>query len=271
MTRSTIVVTGASSGLGKAIAERLAQSGTRVIGTSRTAPANGSLLTPGVAMARLDVCDDASVEAFVARLAAESVVPRTIILNAGYGIAGAIEETAPDAALAQFNTNLIGAHRVVRAFLPTLRASGGQLIFIGSVAGRIALPFQAFYSASKAALASYVEALRIELRPFDIWVTLIEPGDHRTDFPARRQPQGNRPDSPYEPLRTEVLNAMVASETAGAPPESLARVVARIVATDRPKRRHLKINATERFFVVQKAMLPGSWFDHVLRKVYKIP
>lgn len=267
----TVIVTGASSGLGKAIAARLVRDGARIIGTSRSAPTHGAIADTGLTMAQLDVCCDASVAAFAQRVADAGAVPRTIILNAGFGISGAIEDTSATAALAQFDTNFIGAHRVVRAFLPMLRAQGGgQLVFIGSVAGRIALPFQAFYCASKAALASYVEALRVELRPFGIKVTLIEPGDHKTDFPDRRQGHDGMA-SVYDPLMRRVLRAMTASERAGAAPETLADLVSQIVAAASPRRRYLKINGTERFFVTMRAMLPDAWFEALLRNVYKIP
>jgi NAD(P)-dependent dehydrogenase (short-subunit alcohol dehydrogenase family) len=271
MGRTTAVVTGASSGLGKAIAERLAADGARVIGTSRGAPADGPIADTGLTMAALDVCCDASVQAFADRLAGAGIVPDTLVLNAGFGISGAIEETPAAAALAQIDTNLVGAHRVVRALLPFMRAAGGgRLVFIGSVAGRIALPFQGFYCASKAALASYADALRIELRPFGIRVTLIEPGDHRTDFPARRQAHQPAAGSLYDPLKTRVLGAMVASEQAGAPAERLAALVARICHSATPARSHFRMSAFERMFVVLKAVLPGAWFEAVLRRAYGI-
>ena len=267
-----IIVTGASSGLGQAIAARLVRDGAQVVGTSRTAPTEGAIGAAGLTMVALDICDDASVDGFAARLGAAGIVPQTIFLNAGSGIAGAIEATPANVALAQLDTNLVGAHRVVRAILPALREAGcGHLIFIGSIAGRIALPFQAIYSASKAALAAYVEALRVELRPFGISVTLIEPGDHNTDFPERRQTQDGDAASPYQPLQSRVLAAMVASERAGAPPATLADLVARIVAAPRPPRRALKISAVERLSVVLRALLPDAGFEAMLRRVYKIP
>jgi short-subunit dehydrogenase len=269
MSRRTILVTGASSGLGKAIARQLVERGARVIGTSRTAA--GGIVSADFAMAALDVCCDRSVSALVASMSAAGVVPDTIVLNAGIGISGSIEETPPSAVLAQFDTNLVGVHRVVRAFLPLMRANGGgQLIFIGSLAGRIALPFQGFYSASKAALASYADALRIELRPFGIKVVLIEPGDHATDFAARRQAQPSLVVSPYEPLKSQVLAAMIASEAAGPPPDGLARLVGRIVAGETSGRQHFRMSALERVFVVLKALLPGAWFEVVLRRAYGI-
>jgi short-subunit dehydrogenase len=272
MTPTTMVVTGASTGLGKAIAERLARSGARVIGTSRNAAADADIAPSGITMARLDVCDDASVSAFGARLCEAGCVPETVILNAGFGISGAIEATSAEDMLAQLNTNLVGAHRVVRALLPGMRArGGGKLIFIGSLAGRIALPFQGPYSASKAALSSYVDALRMELRPFRITVTLVEPGDHRTEFAARRQPpRQDTASSHYEPLQSQVLSAMSAGEAVSASAESLAEGVARIADAKHPQRRYLKMGVVERVFVVMQKVLPSAWFEAMLRGAYKI-
>jgi short-subunit dehydrogenase len=265
----TVLVTGASSGLGKAIADRLSQAGFRVIGTSRHAPAAGQINAGGLTMARLDICDAASVAALRDRLADAGALPAVIVLNAGFGIAGAIEETPVDAVQAQLDTNFVGAHRVVQAFLPGLRAHRrGHLVFIGSLAGRISLPFQGIYSASKAALAAYAAALRIELRPFGVAVALVEPGDHRTSFPDRSTRPSDTPASAYEPQQSRVLAAMVASEESGASPESLAEAVLRLVQAPDPGPGFCKASAFERMFLLAHQFLPTSLFQHVLRRAY---
>lgn len=267
MQQPTVLVTGASSGLGRAIAEQFAGDGARVIGTSRHAPAEGPIAASGLTLVQLDICEDASVAALQARLALADALPDILILNAGFGISGAIEETPVDAVRAQFETNLVGAHRMVQAFLPGLRArGGGRLLFIGSLAGRIALPFQGFYSASKAALAAYAAALRIELRPFGVDVTLVEPGDHRTGFPERRQPPAIA--GIYEPQQSRVLAAMVASEEAGASPESLASVVAQAARSVRRQPGFCKASPFERMFLLLHTILPSGLFQVVLRRAY---
>lgn len=269
MPTPTVLVTGASSGLGKAIADRLSQAGFRVIGTSRHAAATGPVGESGITMARLDICDAASVAALRDRLAAAGCLPSVVVLNAGFGISGAIEETPVAAVEAQLDTNFVGAHRVVQAFLPDLRAQGqGQLVFIGSLAGRIALPFQGIYSASKAALAAYAAALRIELRPFGVTVALIEPGDHRTSFPDRRTRPADALSSAYEPQQSRVLAAMVASEASGASPESFAEAVLRLVQAPDPGPGFCKASPFERMFVLAHQFLPTSLFQHVLRRAY---
>ncbi|HPF22278.1 MAG TPA: SDR family NAD(P)-dependent oxidoreductase [Hyphomonas sp.] len=268
----TVLVVGASTGFGAAIAEAFAARGDRVIGTSRSAPKDGPVAETGLTMARLDVCDDASVVALAARLEAAGIVPDLIVLNAGYGISGAVEDTDVAAAMAQFNTNFFGVHRMVRAVLPGMRARGsGRLIVVGSVAGRIAIPFQAFYSASKAAVASYVDALRMETAAFGIDVVLVEPGDHNTAFGAARPPSESGPDSVYQPQAQRAVAIMEASEHAGAPATDMARRVLAIAAMRCPKGRYLQANAVEKMGLFLQPVLPAAWFERVIMDMYKVP
>lgn len=160
----TVLVTGASSGIGQAIAQLLTARGYTVYGTSRKP--TGSLIP-------LDVRSDESVRACVDRVGAIDV----LVNNAGYSLMGSAEETSVDEAKAQLETNFFGVVRMVKAVLPAMRqARAGKIITIGSLAGITAIPFGAFYTASKFALEGYTEALWHELRPFGIHVTLIEPG-----------------------------------------------------------------------------------------------
>lgn len=184
---STILVTGASSGLGAAIASRLNARGHRVIGTSRRVPLDAGLVPGAVGLLPLDVCLDASVRSLRDRLERLEAMPDVLILNAGIAVAGSLEETPGGIAEAQFQTNLFGVHRVVQAFLPHLRGGrSGRIIVIGSLAGRMALPFQGFYSASKAAVAAYAAVLRQELAVHGVTVILVEPGDFATELDGHR-------------------------------------------------------------------------------------
>src|SRR5258707_5758982 len=160
----TVLVTGASSGIGQATARLLTEQGFKVYGTSRKPDGN---LIP------LDVRSDDSVRACVERVGPIDV----LVNNAGYSLMGAAEETSVDEAKAQLETNFFGVVRMVNAVLPAMRKAGfGKIINVGSLAGITAIPFGAFYTASKFALEGYSEALWHELRPFGIHVTLIEPG-----------------------------------------------------------------------------------------------
>src|SRR6266571_3502362 len=160
----TVLVTGASSGIGQAIAQLLTARGFTVYGTSRKP--TGKLIP-------LDVRSDESVRACVDRVGKIDV----LVNNAGYSLMGSAEETSVDEAKAQLETNFFGVVRMVKAVLPAMRqALAGKIITIGSLAGITAIPFGAFYTASKFALEGYTEALWHELRPLGISVSVIEPG-----------------------------------------------------------------------------------------------
>ena len=268
----TVLVVGASTGFGAAIADAFVARGERVIGTSRSAPGEGALATTGLTMAQLDVCDEASVAALAARLDKAGIVPDVAVLNAGYGISGAIEDTPVEAAMAQFNTNFLGVHRMVRALLPGMRARGsGQLIVIGSVAAQIPVPFQAFYSASKAAVEAYAAALRMEVATFGIEATVVEPGDHKTAFGAARPLSDSGPESAYQPQAQRAVAIMEASELAGAPASDVARLVVRIAGLKRPKARYVQANRMERLGLVLQRVLPAALFEGIIMDTYKVP
>src|SRR5262249_36323393 len=147
-----VLVTGASSGLGRAAAGELDRRGHRVYGGSRS-PAPGSGPTVRMEAVRLDVDDDASVEAAFREIVDREGRLDAVVNAAGFGIAGAIEDTRVEEARAQFETNVFGVLRVCRAALPVFRRQGaGTIVNVSSIAGRVSLPFQGFYSASKFAL-----------------------------------------------------------------------------------------------------------------------
>ncbi len=174
----TVLDTGASSGIGKGTALLLQREGFTVFGTARRPDAVGPQEFP---MLPLDVRLDDSVKTCFDSLFSKVDRLDVLIDNAGYALTGAAEETTLAEAKAQFETNFFGAGRVVNAALPTMRAArAGKIIIIGSLAGLTAIPFSAFYSATKFALEGYAEALWHELRPFGISVTLVEPGFVRT-------------------------------------------------------------------------------------------
>src|SRR5688572_13352137 len=185
-----VLVTGASSGIGWQVAAHLVASGWRVFAASRRA-----LAPPGCTGLTMDVDDDTSVT----RALADVGPLDAVVLCAGWGLAGAIEDTPAAEARAQLETNFFGAHRVVRAVLPAMRERRcGHVVIVSSLAATVPLPYQAFYSASKAALSSYAEALRLELAPSGVRVCCIEPGNFRTGFTgSRRRAAGWTAGSPY--------------------------------------------------------------------------
>ncbi|HJX85034.1 MAG TPA: SDR family oxidoreductase, partial [Candidatus Angelobacter sp.] len=182
--KQVVLIAGASTGIGRVCAEYLAQKGMTVYGASRSLKAGSAA---GFTALPMDVTNDNSVRQGVQQIVDQQGRLDVVVNCAGYGIAGAVEETSPQEAMAQFDTNFFGTHRVCRAVLPIMRKQkSGVIINISSLAGLMAVPFQSFYSASKFAMEGMTEALRMEVRPLGIRVVLIEPGDFKTDFPANR-------------------------------------------------------------------------------------
>jgi NAD(P)-dependent dehydrogenase (short-subunit alcohol dehydrogenase family) len=276
--RRVALVTGASAGIGKACAHRLAAAGWTVTGASRrgtgdSAPgsvAGGSSAicrtsTPGAAWTAvvMDVDQDASVQAGVARVIERDGRIDALIAAAGWGIAGAAEYTSIAEAKAQFETNFWGCVRVVQAVLPQMREQQhGRLILISSIGGVIGLPFQAYYSASKFALEGFAEALAYEVAPFAIGVTLVQPGNIATDFTANRRLAEARPgDAAYAEAMTRAVSLMEHDEAGGAPAERVAATVQRILESSRPPRRVSVGKAGERVGLLAKRLLPFRVFE----------
>ena len=179
-----ILITGASSGFGKVTAQTLAGKGYVVYGTSRRI-ANGNI--GQIRMLIADVTDENSVRSAVNRIMDEQGHIDVLINNAGMGIGGALEMATDEEISSQMDTNFMGMVRMCRAVLPIMRKQRqGKIINISSIAGRIAVPYQGFYSASKFAIEGYSEALSMEVYPFGIKVCVVEPGDFNTGFTASR-------------------------------------------------------------------------------------
>jgi NAD(P)-dependent dehydrogenase (short-subunit alcohol dehydrogenase family) len=206
----TILITGSSSGIGRATAERFAARGWQVFASMRN-PERGAALRARAAESGwrlttppLDVTSDASVAAAVPHVLREAGGRLDVLVNnAGYYAFGALEETSTDELRAQLETNVVGVLRVTRAVLPAMRARrAGTVVTIGSVAGRVAVPIGGPYHASKWALEGMIEALRLELIPFGVRVVLIEPGPYHTALHdnERLAAAAGRPDSPYADL-----------------------------------------------------------------------
>src|SRR2546428_7222444 len=184
--QKVVLVTGASSGAGQATARLLAQHGYRVFGTSRK-PA-GVESAPGLEVLELDVRADDSVAACISTVTSRAGRVDVLVNNAGYELAGALEELSMDEARAQFETNFFGVVRMVKSVLPFMhRQKEGRIINVSSLSGLSPIPFMGMYSASKFALEGYTEALRQELKPFGIHVSLIEPAFLKTPMMSHRQ------------------------------------------------------------------------------------
>jgi len=252
----TVLVTGASSGIGQAIAQLLTARGFTVFGTSRKPTGN---LIP------LDVRSDDSVRACVERVGKIDV----LVNNAGYSLMGSAEETSLDEAKAQLETNFFGVVRMVKAVLPGMRKAGaGKIITIGSLAGITAIPFGAFYTASKFALEGYTEALWHELRPFGIHVTLIEPGFIATPIGERTQ-LAAAPLSAYDGVRQRATHALDQHVKDGISPDAVAQRVLRVIQARSPTLRY-RVGTDAAWFPRLKSVLPWPLFAVGVRRTFAV-
>jgi NAD(P)-dependent dehydrogenase (short-subunit alcohol dehydrogenase family) len=257
-----VLVTGASAGIGRATADRLAGAGWTVVGASRRG--SGGQGWRGVVA---DVDEDDAVEACVAGVLAEQGQLDAVVAAAGWGLAGAVEHTPIADARAQFETNFFGVARVVRAALPAMRARrSGRIVLVGSLVGLIGVPFQAFYSATKFALEGYAESLAYEVAPFGIHVSVVEPGNIRTGFTAaRRDVAAPAGDDPYAGAAAKAVGRMERDEAAGAAPDRVAATIERVLASRRPPRRVSSGKLEERAGVFAKRVLPFRAFERAAR------
>jgi NAD(P)-dependent dehydrogenase (short-subunit alcohol dehydrogenase family) len=253
-----VLVTGASAGIGRACADRLQQGGWAVEGASRRGTSSG-----GWSPLVMDVDDDESVRLGVTGVLHKHGHLNAVVACAGWGLAGPVEETPIADAKAQLETNFWGTVRVVaEALVPMRRQGGGRVVLMSSIGGVIGIPFQAYYSASKFAMEGYAEALAYEVQPFGIQVTLVEPGNFKTDFTASRlNVDGREGDGPYAAAYAKALGLMERDEQNGADPDQAAAAVERILGARRPPRRVSVGKLNERVGIMGKRLLPYRLFE----------
>ncbi|OLC09446.1 MAG: hypothetical protein AUH41_05290 [Gemmatimonadetes bacterium 13_1_40CM_66_11] len=252
----TVLVTGASSGIGQAIAQLLTERGFNVYGTSRKP--TGKLIP-------LDVRSDDSVRACIDRVGPIDV----LVNNAGYSLMSAAEETSIDEAKAQLETNFFGAVRMVNAVLPAMRKAGaGKIINIGSLAGITAIPFSAFYTASKFAIDGYSEALWHEVRPFGIHVTVLEPGFIHTKIGETTQTAA-RQLAPYDGVRQRAQAALARQVQHGIAPEKVAATVLRAIESRNPKLRY-RVGTDAAWLPRLKSVMPWPLFAVGVRRTFAV-
>jgi short-subunit dehydrogenase len=260
----TALVTGASSGIGEATALALRQAGFTVFGTSR----NPDKHDVPFEMVQLDVHDDASVAACVKHVKDRTERIDVLVNNAGYGIYGAVEETSIEEAKAQLETNFFGVVRMTKAVLPIMREQrAGRVINIGSLAGLVAVPYHAYYSASKFALEGFTEALRIELEPFNVFATILEFGYVNTPF-ADSTTLPEAPLTAYDEPRNKLVEASKKLLANGIEPEKVARAVVSVVNADKPPLRK-RVGSTW-ILEVFKRILPYDLFKLGLRQNFNL-
>lgn len=262
-----VLITGITSGFGRAMAEKLSEDGHTVYGTHRHAKD----FLPGVHYIHAEVTDDASVEAAVREVMDKEGRIDVFINNAGMGIGGPLEFCSVEQARWQMDVNWLGMVRFLHHIVPAMRKQkSGKIICISSIGGLIGLPFQGLYSASKFAIEGYCEALRLELRDFGVKVIVIEPGDFHTNFTSSRQSVEPSSVSESYPKYARSLESFQNDETNGMGPEVLARKVARIVAKKNPRNSYVISDFLERLAVFAKKVLPSKFFASLVAWFYKL-
>ena len=272
-TGPVVLITGASSGIGKICAEHLHTRGYRVYGTSRRAAQAPSPPADSFQLIAMDVTSEDSVAQALQSILSREGRLDVVFNNAGDGIAGSVEDTSIEEARQQLDTNFFGVLRVCRAALPILRRQGaGLIVNVSSLGGLVGLPFQGLYSASKFAVEGMSEVLRMEVRPFGVRVALIEPGDFRTGFTAqRRKVLAAQHDSAYTERFGKALAVMERDETHGADPLAVARLLERIINTRSPRPRYKVGGFFQTLSVgLLRKILPQKVFECLLMASYGI-
>jgi len=259
---TTVLVTGASSGLGKHTAAAFAALGCSVYGTSREAQPDQA----GVKMLELDVRDGAACRAVIAQVVGEAGGIDVLVNNAGFGIAGPLELTSDEDVHAQLETNLFGAIRMTQAVLPLMRVAGaGRIVNVGSVAATMPIPYQAMYAASKAALEVFSQAVGMEVAPFGIKCCCIEFGDMKTGFTARRQKVAHG--GAYEVRYAKSVARMEHDEQSAAEPVGAARLVTKLAMAKNPKPM-VVCGPDYKALVALRRVLPLRASNAILAKLY---
>jgi NAD(P)-dependent dehydrogenase (short-subunit alcohol dehydrogenase family) len=273
-TADPILITGCSSGIGRATAEHLARGGHTVYATGRRLDSLAGLERAGCRTLALDVLDDASMQAAVDVVQDAHGAVGALVNNAGYGVSGAIEALSMDAVRTEFETNVFGYVRMAQLVLPGMRRAGrGRIVNVGSVAGRVTLPGAGAYAASKYAIEAISDALRFEVRGFGVEVIVIEPGPIRTEFTSSANAAlAQAEPGPYADYHGAVAKADAETDESfiAGKPEHVARAIERALTVRRPRPRY-RVTPIARVLPKVRGLLGDRGFDALLRTQIKAP
>ena len=266
MEQQVIIITGASSGFGKATAEILSAKGHIVYGLCRR-----EMQDSDIHYRQCDVRNREQIATVVAEIVKEQGLVDVLINNAGMGIGGALELATDEEIDLQMGTNFMGCVNMCQAVLPYMRkARRGKIINLSSIGGVMGLPYQGFYSASKFAIEGFTEALAAEVTGFGIRVCMVEPGDFVTGFTgSRKNSQATMNDPDYGPIFKRSLAIIEKEENGGLQPEVLARRIVKLVEKKKPPLRNVVANLEQWLSTVIKRVLTGNQMVGILRDYYK--
>lgn len=260
-----VFVTGASSGIGRACARMFAMNGCYVTGVSRNTEERTEHFTGGgsLILRKLDVTDEAATREFIEGLAEVDIA----ILCAGMGVAGPAETAPSELTRKQMEVNYFGTLNAAQPCLSKMRARGnGLLIIIGSIAGRVSIPMQSQYSASKYALEAFTDAVRMEMKQYGVKACIIEPGDTKTGFTAARETQ-DAGGAGYGSILEKSVAKMAADEQNGRSPDSVAKVALTLASRKNPPAR-VPVGLDYKALMVLLRVLPDRSKEFILRKLY---
>src|SRR4051812_27446727 len=274
-----VLITGCSTGIGRATAERLARSGHTVYATARRLESIADLEAKGCRTLALDVTDEASMQAAVDAVVEAEGAVGVLVNNAGYSLSGALESLAMDDVRRQFETNVFGLLRMCQLALPGMRGQGwGRIINISSMGANFVFPGGGIYHATKYAVDAISDALRFEVRAFGVDVVIVQPGLIKTEFgnTAADQVTEAEGEGPYAHF-----NAVVAKRTKevyeegplaklGGGPETVARTVEKAITTKRPKIRY-RVTPSAHLAINQRRMMTQGMWDAMLRTQFPQP
>jgi NAD(P)-dependent dehydrogenase (short-subunit alcohol dehydrogenase family) len=271
-----VLITGCSTGIGRAAAERLARAGMTVYATARRPESIEDLKAAGCRTLALDVTDEESMRAAVEEVERAEGAVGALVNNAGYSQSGAVETVPLDDVRRQFETNVFGLLRMCQLVLPGMRREGrGRIVNLSSMGGKLTFPGGGIYHATKHAVEALSDAMRFEVRGFGIDVVVIEPGLIRTSFGDAAVASVPAGDGPYAEF-----NEAVAAATArvydgplgrlGSGPEAVAKVIERALTASRPRTRY-KVTASARVLMGQRSLLPDRAWDAVVGTSFPRP
>lgn len=256
-----IVITGASTGIGRATAEHFHQQGWRVAATMRSpGKADWAPKDERFMVLPLDVTQEESISQALQQVMSQWSQVDVLVNNAGYGLVGPFEATSQEQVRRQFETNVLGLMNVTRAILPHFRQRRqGRILNVSSVGGRVTFPLYSCYHSTKWAVEGFSESLQFELKPFNIYVKLIEPGPIRTEFYDRSQDRVEAPD--YQPFYDRIMDRLQKAGSDAPGPEVVARTIMR-AATDKSWRMRYPINASDLLWL--RRLVPEELFRSIV-------
>lgn len=269
--RQIVLISGASKGIGNTCATFLAKRGHQVYGTSRTPGSRPRMMDEFFQLLQMDNQDAASINGVVADILQKEGRIDLVVCNAGISLLSAEESLNAEAGLRQLDINFMGAARLIEAVLPSMRRNNsGTILVIGSIGGRIGLPFNAYYSASKFALEGYVESLRLELAHSGIRIALIEPGSIRTGNSSESYQISGTSAGEFDSECARVRRVLLEEYKAGINPIVLARLINRLMDRKKLRPRYRVGRTHQQLAILLKTVFPSRLYELILLHYFKL-